>query len=98
MMSAMDINTGVDPYPSDRSYITAHASFLSEGSKAILPCTIRYMDLTWLELELPRCEPLMLIRDEWRAMVDIFNERPKGRRGSAIFTGQPGIGKYCYCS
>jgi hypothetical protein len=54
--------------------------------------TIQYMDLTWLNMQgLTRCEHLMLIRDEWRIMVDIFNKRDQGIGGSAIFTGQRGL-------
>jgi hypothetical protein len=29
-------------------------------------------------------------------MIDIFNKRKKGIRGSAVFTGQPGIGEHHY--
>jgi len=97
MVDAMDINADVDLNPSDCSYIHNDAAFLSKAPNAIFPCTIQYMDLMWLgEHGLDRCEPLMLIRDEWTTMMDIFNNEEKSRRGSVIFTGQPGIGKSCY--
>ncbi|KIL65168.1 hypothetical protein M378DRAFT_32723, partial [Amanita muscaria Koide BX008] len=66
------------------------------GDIAIFPCTFQYMDLTVLELQNDiRVPQLTLLRKEWGNMVDIFNERKKGTRGSAVFTGQPGIGKTC---
>ena len=43
-----------------------------------------------------RVLPLMLFRNEWGTMIDLFNEREKGIRGSAVFTGQPGIGEHHY--
>jgi hypothetical protein len=95
-VNGMDINADADPYPSSCSYIHINAAFLSKASNAIFPCTIQYMDLTSLDLGLDRCESLMLIRDEWRTMMDIFNKDDMGTRGSAIFTGQPGTGKYYY--
>jgi hypothetical protein len=69
------------------------AAYLSEGRTAVFPCTIRYIDLTILKLEyLSRVPHMIFIRDEWRTMIDFFNKRKKGIRGSAAFTGQPGIG------
>ena len=38
----------------------------------------------------------MLFRDQWGNMIDIFNKRKKGMHGSAIFSGQPGIGEHRY--
>ena len=74
-------------------------TYLSEGSTAIFPCTIRYMDLTFLQLKhLNRVPHLMLIRDEWRTVVHIFNKRRRGIQGSTVFTGQPGTGEHRYCS
>ncbi|KIL59458.1 hypothetical protein M378DRAFT_111046, partial [Amanita muscaria Koide BX008] len=85
-----------DPGSSDCSYIYSDADCLSTGTTAIFPCTIQYMDLTVLELENNiRVPQLTLLRQEWGNMVDIFNKREKGIRGSAAFTGQPGIGKTC---
>jgi hypothetical protein len=87
---AMDIDAETD------ADIDADEAYLSEGVNAVFPCTIRYIDLTFLNLEhLHRVPHLMLIRDEWRTMVDIFNERERGIRGGATFSGQPGIGGYC---
>ena len=93
---AMDVDPDHDstihPYVTD-------ANYLSKGPNAIFPITIQYMDLTVLKLEhLIRVPHLMLVRGEWTTLVDIFNKREEGIRGGAIFTGQPGIGKHCYCS
>ena len=75
-------------------YIGRDATVLSH---TIFPCTIRYMDLTCLNLQhFNRVSQVLLIRDEWDAVVDIFNERATGIRGSALLTGQPGTGKYYY--
>lgn len=80
-----------------RSYIDEDAAVLSHGSNPVLPCTIRYMDLTCLGLQhFDRVPEVLLIRDEWDAVIDIFNKRPSGKRGSAVWTGQPGIGKRHY--
>jgi len=92
------LDVGVEPDPNSPSYYAPDAAFLSEGSAAVLPCTIRFMDLTVLKLEhLIRVPHVMLIRDDWRDTVDIFNRRRKGTLGSAIVTGQPGIGEH-YCA
>jgi hypothetical protein len=94
--SSMDLDANPD---SCNPLYVADATFLSEGPDAVFPCTIRYMDLTVLKLDkLTRVPHMMLIRDEWRTMVDIFNEREKGTLGGAIFTGQSGIGKRRYRS
>jgi len=69
MDDAMDIDSETD----------ANEVYLSEGDTMVFPCTIRYIDLTILNLEyLDRVPHLMLIRDKWRTMVDIFNGREKG--------------------
>ncbi|KAF8330494.1 hypothetical protein F5887DRAFT_1000167 [Amanita rubescens] len=69
---------------------------LPNEATGIFPYTIRYVDLTVLQskkkLRVPR---LMLFRNEWNTMIDIFNKRKKGKNGSALFSGQPGIGKTC---
>ena len=96
---ATDADFGVEPNPNRRLYYAANAAFLSDGSAAVLPCTIRYMDLTVLKLKhLTHVPHVMLIRDDWKTVVDIFNEREKGILGSAAITGQPGIGEHRYCS
>lgn len=93
----VDADAEADPVPQP-GYIIADANALSMGSTAILPCTIRFMDLTTLGLE--ESTPLQfltLIRDEWNTLIDLFNSRKRGVRGSAIFTGSPGIGeRYCH--
>jgi hypothetical protein len=79
-------------------YILADAAALSMGSAAVLPCIIQYMDLTALKLKhLSRVPHLMLIRDEWKTMIDVFNGREGGVYGSAVFTGSPGIGVHYFC-
>jgi hypothetical protein len=79
----------------DESYIDEDAAVLSRGPSAILPCTIRYMDLTCVNLRhFHRVPKVLLIRDEWDAVVDIFNKRESGLLGRAILTGQPGIGRH----
>jgi hypothetical protein len=93
------LDVGVEADPNSPSYYDTNAAFLSEGSAAVLPCTIRYMDLTVLKLKhLTRVPHMMLIRDDWRVVVDIFNRRRKGILGSAAITGQPGTGEHLYCS
>jgi hypothetical protein len=79
----------------DKSYIDEDAAVLSHGPTAVFPYTIRYMDLTCLNLQhFERVSKVLLIRDEWNALVDIFNKRTTGIRGGALWTGQPGIGKH----
>jgi hypothetical protein len=83
----------------DKAYIHNDNDVLSTGSSAIFPCTIRYMDLTCLHLEHFLCvSKVLLIRDEWDAVVDIFNDREVGLKGSAVLTGQPGSGTPLHCS
>jgi hypothetical protein len=78
----------------DDKYIDEDAELLSHKSSAVFPCTIRYMDLTCLELQyFNRVPQVLLIRDEWDKVVDIFNNRGTGIQGSAVLTGQSGIGK-----
>ena len=70
---------------------------LPNEAMAIFPYTFQYVDLTFLHLKQAlRVPHLMLFRKEWGTMIDIFNKRRKGRKGSAIFSGQPGIGEHHY--
>ena len=90
---AMDI----DP---NHGYAGSHTDHLSMEATAIFPYTIRYVDLTVLSLKNNlRASLLMLFRNERSTMIDIFNKRTnlKGIRGSAVFTGQPGVGKRHHC-
>lgn len=86
----------------NKSYIDEDAAVLSHGSTPVLPCTIRYMDLTCLNLQhFRRVSQVLLIRDEWDAVIDIFNQGnggDEGIEGSAVWTGQPGTGKRHYSS
>ena len=93
---AMDIDP--NSASSIESYINDDATYLSTGVTGVFPCTIRYMDLTSLGLKNRiRIPHLTLLRNEWGNMVDIFNKREVGTEGSAVFTGQPGIGEHCQC-
>ena len=67
---AMD--TDPDHYSSD--HVDSHMAHLSNEAKAIFPYTIRYVDLTVLKLEGLCVPPLMLFRNEWGTMIDLFNE------------------------
>ena len=67
---------------------------LPNEATAIFPYTIRYVDLTVLQSKVLRVPRLMLFRNEWGTMIDIFNKREKGIHGSALFSGQPGIGEH----
>jgi hypothetical protein len=81
----------------DAAMVIDSDTHLPNGATAIFPYTIRYVDLTVLQtkekLRMPR---LVLFRNEWGTMIDIFNKREKGVNGSAIFSGQPGIGEHHY--
>src|SRR5262249_408676 len=69
-------------------------SEISELFARIFPCELRFMDLTQLDLRYkPRVPTLMLIRSEWNSMMEIVEESYKGVSGSAVVTGQPGIGR-----
>jgi hypothetical protein len=81
----------------DNAAMVIDNTHLPNEATAIFPYTIQYMDLTVLrstkKLRVPR---LMLFRNEWGTMIDIFNKRGKGIDGSALFSGQPGIGEHHY--
>ena len=86
-----------DPDHCSSDHVDPHMAHLSNEAEAIFPYTIRYMDLTVLKLKVHlRVPQLMLFRNEWGNMIDLFNKGPKGRRGSAVFIGQPGIGEHHY--
>ncbi|KAF8237890.1 hypothetical protein L208DRAFT_1388533, partial [Tricholoma matsutake] len=96
---AMDIDP--NPGSSGCSYVNTDMANLSNEATTIFPYTIQYMDLMVLKLTTKdlRMPQLILFRHEWTSIIDIFNERKRGMQGSAVFTGQPGIGKICllYC-
>ena len=59
----MDDNMDVDADPD--STIAASAAYLSEGCTAVFPYTIRYVDLTFLEMQRHWRVPLLLfVRDD----------------------------------
>ncbi|KAF8219400.1 hypothetical protein L208DRAFT_846156 [Tricholoma matsutake] len=76
----------IDPNPgsSGCSHVNTDMANLSNKATTIFPYTIHYMDLTILKLTTKDlCMPqLMLFRHEWASIIDIFNERKKGMRGS----------------
>ena len=65
-------------------------SYLPNEATAIFPYSIRYVDLTVLKSKTTglRVPQLMLFRNEWGSIIDIFNKRERGMRGSAVFTGR----------
>jgi hypothetical protein len=75
--------------PTDHSIANARV-----GPATMFPCQLKYMDLSVLKLNCTLRVPSMVqIRDEWRAVSDCLDDHPKGRPGSGIITGQPGVGK-----
>jgi hypothetical protein len=90
-----------EPFSDERAH---SASFIDPGHvptevleapPMIFPCTIQYLDLTVLAMKRkPRVPTLMLIRSEWISMMEMIKERPRRMDGSAIVTGQPGIGQH----
>jgi hypothetical protein len=61
----------------------------------ILPATIRYVDITPLDLTHPlRVEFPLLIRDEYDVISTMLNNRKEGFEGSCLVTGPPGIGEH----
>ncbi|KIM46713.1 hypothetical protein M413DRAFT_23080 [Hebeloma cylindrosporum] len=75
-IATMDV--GADPDP-----IAADLAYLSEGT-AVFPYSIRYMDLTFLNLQHSwRVPQLLFIRDEWKIMIGLFNTGEKGIHGGA---------------
>jgi len=90
----MDIDLETTNADTDPCYISADAASLSKGENPLLPGIIQCMDLAVLELKNPpRVPTVMLVRDEWKTMIDIFNNRKEGVHGSALITGAPGIGE-----
>ena len=86
-----------DPDHCSSDHVDLHMAHLSNEAEAIFPYTIRYVDLTVLKLKEDLCVPqLILFRNEWGTMIDIFNNSEKGRQGSTVFSGQPGIGEHHY--
>jgi hypothetical protein len=55
------LDVGVEADPNSPSYYDTNAAFLSDGSAAVLPCTIRYMDLTVLKLKYLTHVPHMML-------------------------------------
>jgi hypothetical protein len=69
------------------------SSEMSELPSGTFPCTIQYLDLNILSLKnLPRVPTLMLIRSDWKHMMDRVCNRQKSIEGTIVVTGQPGIG------
>jgi hypothetical protein len=70
---------------------------LDDELRSFFPATIRYLDLSSLELSNPPLRlPLpLLIRQEYDAISMLLDDLPKGNSGSEIVSGQPGIGDFC---
>ena len=79
---------------------TSIADNVFKAAPMMFPCTIRYLNLTVLELKArPRVPTLMQIRSEWDlTMQTIEQQFHKGVQGSIVITGQPGIGQHVYPS
>ena len=74
-----------DPDHCSSDHVDPHMAHLSNEAKAIFPYTIRYVDLTVLKLKKGlRVPQLILFRNEWGSMIDIFNKRERGIEGSGI--------------
>lgn len=67
---------------------------ISDELHSLFPVTIRYLDLSCLELSNPpkRLPLPMLIREEYDDITKLLEGRPKSQKGSAVLSGQPGIG------
>ena len=61
---------------------------------SLFPFTLEYLDLSSLNLQSPppRMPLPLLIRKEYHILSRMLNDLPQDGRGSAIITGQPGIG------
>jgi DNA replication protein DnaC len=64
-----------------------------------LPAKFLLLDLTCLDpirrAPFPE-EPYLLIRADYKEIMDLLRSRDEGEQGSAFLTGQPGIGKSYY--
>ena len=69
---------------------------LDDELRSLFPATIQYLDLSSLELSDPlRRLPLpLLIRQEYNVISKLLDDLPKNNKGSAIVSGQPGIGDF----
>jgi hypothetical protein len=69
---------------------------LDDELRSFFPATIQYLDLSSLELSNPpRRLPLpLLIRQEYNVISKLLDDLPKDNNGSAIVSGQPGIGDF----
>ncbi|EDR09962.1 uncharacterized protein LACBIDRAFT_293780 [Laccaria bicolor S238N-H82] len=71
---------------------------VDEELGSLFPFALEYLDLSSLNLQSPPpCMPMpLLIRKEYHILSKMLNDLPQDGRGSAIITGQPGIGKTAY--
>ena len=67
---------------------------VDEEIRSLFPFSLQYLDLSSLNLQFrPWHLPLpLLVRQEYDFLTRLLDDLPKGRSGSAIITGQPGIG------
>ncbi|TDL17102.1 hypothetical protein BD410DRAFT_794677 [Rickenella mellea] len=65
---------------------------------SLFPVRVRYINLSSLKLKSAtnRCPSPIFIRDEYTLISRVLSDGPPGKAGSAIVTGQPGIGKTTY--
>jgi len=72
---------------------------LDDELRSYFPATIQYLDLSSLHLSnnlKPRRMPLpLLIRQDYNVISKLLDSLPKSNKGSAIVSGQPGIGDFC---
>ncbi len=61
------------------------------------PSTLRYLDLSYLELKTKMSTRLplpLLIRQEYDYITELIEKRPQSSMGSVIVSGQPGTGQF----
>ncbi len=80
----MDVDDGPEASNEDDSEINS-----------LFPFTLRYMDLSTLELEhtSDRFPSSLFIREEYDHISKLISEQPKTGKGSVIVSGQPGTGE-----
>jgi hypothetical protein len=60
----------------------------------VSPSAMRARDFVLKEMVPLEQMSQVLIRDEYRRLLDLLEKRDKGAAGSAWITGQPGIGTF----
>ena len=75
---------------------------VDEELRSLFPFPLEYLDLSRLHLQSPppRMPLPLLIREEYTFLSRLLDDLPKGGSGSAVISGQPGIGgtlSFFYC-